>query len=106
MNDLQRKRDKERVKKYAKVSMNDWIKVRLTPHGAYIFYHQYDSFNKDMEKKKIRLRIEPKMPVIDKDGYTSFLLWNFIELYGPHIGIAEEPVCDVDNIIIPCEPSD
>lgn len=76
-----------------KINLNDWIKVKLTPHGANIYYHQFDELN----KRQGRIIIEPNMPAIDKDGYTSFQLHDFISIYGKHI------VMGGANVIEPLE---
>ncbi len=74
-----------------KLNLNDKVKVKLTPLGADIYYHQFDDVN-----EKIKLvcgnTLEPHMPKIDKDGFTEFQLWRFIELYGEHIGIGSPNV--------------
>ncbi len=68
-----------------KLNLNDKVKVKLTPLGADIYYHQFDKVS-----EKIKLvcdePLEPRMPKIDKDGFTEFQLWHFIKLYGEHIG--------------------
>lgn len=79
-----------------KININDRVKVKLNPLGAEIYYHQYDYIN----KKAGRTVIEPHMPRIDKDGYTDFALWAFMELYGNHIGVGKRNVIDPINIIV------
>ena len=74
-----------------KLNMNCRVKVKLTPLGADIFYHQFDEINKIIEKNGGK-RLENMMPQIDKNGYTEFQLWQFIELYGEHIGMARPNV--------------
>ena len=82
------------------LNLNDWIKVRLTPLGATIFYHQYDDLLKDHPQIT---SIKPKMPQIDKDGYTRFQLWCFIKLYGDFIGMGQELVIDGNRIYFETE---
>lgn len=72
--------------KVKKLSLNDNIKVKLTPLGADIFYHQFDEVIEEM-KIACEKPIEPHMPKIDNDGFTKFRLWYFIELYGKYIGL-------------------
>lgn len=79
-----------------KINLNDTIKVKLTPYGAEIYYKQFDKLNKQYEKEICK----PCMPMIDKDGYTKFQLWHFIELYGEHIGICKPNVIDPIDIIV------
>ena len=79
-----------------KINLNDRIKFKLTPLGAEIYYHQYDEIN----KKAGRTVIEPHMPKIDKDGYTEYTLWAFMELYGNHIGVGKRNVIDSIDIFV------
>lgn len=72
------------------INLNDKIKVKLTPLGADIYYHQFNELNKQCGK----IIIEPHMPMIDKDGFTEFQLWSFIQLYGNCIGMAAPNVID------------
>lgn len=82
-----------------KLNLNDCVKVKLTPHGADIYYHQFDATN-----EQISLRggkpIEPKMPKVDKDGYTKIQLWHFIELFGEYIGMCKPNVISDMNFYI------
>lgn len=79
------------------INLNDQIKVKLTSLGAEIYYHQYDELNKNI-KANGGTPLEPIMPEIDKDGYTKFTLWHFMELYGQHIGMCKPNVIEPLNI--------
>ena len=81
-----------------KINLNETIKVKLTPYGAEIYYKQFDELNK-LHGREI---CKPKMPRIDKDGYTEFQLWHFIELYGQHIGMCKPNVIEPLDIVY-CE---
>ena len=37
--------------------------------------------------------------MVDKDGYTEFMLWQFIQLYGNHIGMGAPNVIEPLEII-------
>lgn len=87
------------IKISKKINLNDKIKVKLTLLGAEIYYHQYDEVNKRI-KENGGTELEPIMPQIDKDGYTEFQLWYFMELYGEHIGIYKPNVIESLDIII------
>lgn len=87
------------TEKKTEINLNDKIKVKLTPLGVEIYYHQYDELNKKI-KANGGPQLEPKMPQIDKDGYTEFTLWEFMELYGEHIGMCKPNVILPLNIII------
>ena len=78
-----------------KINLNEIIKVKLTPYGAEIYYKQFDELN----KQRGREICKPHMPRIDKDGYTEFQLWHFIELYGQHIGMCKPNVIEPLEIV-------
>ena len=78
-----------------KINLNETIKVKLTPYGAEIYYKQFDELN----KQRGREICKPQMPRIDKDGYTEFQLWHFIELYGKHIGMCKPNVIEPLDIV-------
>lgn len=82
-----------------KLNMNNYIKVKLTPLGIDIFYHQYDDLNKAIIQRGGK-PIERRMPIIDKDGFTEFQLWCFIQLYGNYIGLAMKNVVEDVSIYI------
>lgn len=82
--------------KIAKINLNDNVKVKLTPYGAEIYYHQFDETNKQAR----RTVIEPYMPEIDKDGYTQFQLHHFVNLYGEHIRMGNKNVIEPLDIIL------
>ena len=78
-----------------KINLNEIIKVKLTPYGAEIYYKQFDEVN----KRHGREICKPIMPQIDKDGYTEFQLWHFMELYGAHIGMCKPNVIEPLDIV-------
>lgn len=77
------------------INFNDKIKVKLTDLGKDIFYHQYDWILE--QNPKTRAYIKPHYPKVDEEGYTTFLLWEFMQLYGKHIGMA------APNVILPLD---
>ena len=79
----------------AKINLNEIVKVKLTPLGAEIYYKQFDELNKECGREICK----PQMPQIDKDGYTEFQLWHFIELYGEHIGMCKPNVIEPLEIV-------
>ena len=81
------------------INLNDRIKVKLTPKGVDIFYHQHDELNKWL-KSVNSLLIEPYMPEIDKDGYTEFQLWEFMGIYGDHMKMGIDTVIKPLNIYL------
>lgn len=79
------------------ISLNNRVKVKLTPLGAEIFYHRNDEVRK-RASIVVQKALCARMPQIDKDGFTEFRLWELMELYGEHIGIARPDVF-IDNMI-------
>lgn len=77
------------------INFNDKIKVKLTDLGKDIFYYQYDWILE--QNPKTRAYIKPHYPKVDEEGYTTFLLWQFMQLYGKHIGMG------APNVILPLE---
>ena len=76
-----------------KFNLNSTIKVRLKPEGVDMFYHRYDDL---IEKGLIK---ERRMPKIDKDGYTEFQMWQFMNLYGEDTWIGMCPPYDTVILI-------
>lgn len=76
-----------------RINLNEQVKVKLTDHGKDIYYHQHDRLNSIFNKEICK----PSMPKVDEDGYTTFQLWRFMELYGTHIGMT------LPNVIEPLE---
>lgn len=60
------------------LNINKAVKVKLTNLGKDLYYHQYDKFNIHSGKPSI----QPSYPKVDENGYTSFQLWELMQLYG------------------------
>ena len=80
------------------INLNECVKFKLTDHGKDIFYHRFDGLNESIIRRGLK-PIAPKMPKTDADGYTRMQLWEFMELYGPHIGMAKESCIESLEII-------
>jgi len=78
-----------------RLNLNDNIKVKLTEHGKDIYYHQYDRTNAFFGKEVCK----PNYPKVDEDGYTTFQLWCFMELYGVHMGMTLPNVIEPLDIV-------
>ena len=90
--------ESKETEKPTKINLNDRIKVKLTPLGAEIYYHQYDDIHKDYPKMKKHL--QSSLPKVDENGYTEFQLWHFMELYGEHIGMCKPNVINPLDIVV------
>ena len=77
-----------------KINLNDTIKVKLTDHGKEIYYHRHDRLIEHIRYHGIEPTIKPSFPKEDDEGKTKFQLWDFIELYGEHIGMGKPNVIE------------
>ena len=80
-----------------KLNLNEAIKVKLTPLGVNIFYHQYDEVNKVLSQRGGK-QIASSMPRIDENGFTKFQLHYFMKLYGNYMRLGAENV--IENLSI------
>ena len=78
------------------INLNDFIKVKLTDFGKEIYYHQHDEVNSFWKKEVIK----PSFPKVDENGYTSFQLWYFMNLYGNYIDMGLENVIYPNEILL------
>ena len=75
-----------------KLNFNSLVKVKLTPLGVDIYYHRHDEFVKTYPKLSDVMK--PTMPKIDKNGFTEFQLWHFMQLYGCYMGVGFKNVVE------------
>ena len=69
---------------YKKTNLNNYIKVKLTEKGIDILKQRYGT----------------DYPIsIDDEGYTEFQMWDFTRLFGEHISMVSEMVCQT-NIMV------
>lgn len=83
------------------ININDKVKVKLTELGKHIYLHQFDGLNEQITRNGGK-PIVPNLPKTDADGYTTFQLWNLMEIYGPHMHLG----CLIPfelNILIPTD---
>jgi len=78
----------------ASLNMNSWIKVKLTDFGKEIYKHCNDFI---IEKYK-NPNLKPMEREVDEDGYCSFQLWSFIEIFGKYIAIGAPIIIEANNI--------
>lgn len=83
------------MKEQFRINLNDTVRVKLTRLGKAIYRHRYDQINACAGEEVVK-PIDPKE---DEQGYTSFQLWDFIELYGQHIGMGRPNVIEPLDIV-------
>ena len=76
-----------------KININDYVKVRLKEQGFCIHRQHYDNIWFG--------RIPPypyKPPMVDKDGYSKFPLWELMQLFGEHLSLGMEVPFDTEIV--------
>lgn len=72
------------MQEYQDFNINDYVKVKLTDRGKYLYQHRFD----DINSKIRRNGGEPIVPVeleYDNDGYVEFQLWHLMEIFGKYL---------------------
>ena len=89
-------------KYYKTFNINECIKVKLSQKGKLIYLeHQIEiqkRFNRDGIKIDVPLSIE-----VDSEGFSSFQLWKFMEIFGSHMYCGAEPVIEGPILYLPEE---
>ena len=71
-----------------KLNLNSTIGFRLNDRGIDIYYHKYDNLN----ERIVSLGGEPlerQYPDVDENGISWFQLWQFMNIFGNHIGLGK-----------------
>ena len=71
-----------------KLNLNSTIGFRLNDRGKDIYYHKYDELNEYI----VSLGGEPlerRYPDVDENGISWFQLWQFMNVFGNHIGLGK-----------------
>lgn len=77
------------------INLNDIVKVKLNSKGLHTYALYMEEANECMpDNLKFKLA-----PIIDKDGYSTFQLWDFMKIFGHTMDLAEEPCIDTTIII-------
>ena len=77
-----------------KVNLNEIIKVKFTDYGRDIYYHRFDDLI-----ARGALCLNPSYPKVDEDGYSEIQLWEFMQIFGPHIRMGMPEVITESNSI-------
>ena len=89
-----------------KVNLNSNIKFKLNDLGKEIYYHRFDDINNRLISNGAK-PLGQYFPKVDEKGFATFQLWDFINIYGEHIGIGKKEFWDGDfNIYIDDEDID
>ena len=72
------------MQEYRDFNINDYVKVKLTEKGKYIYYHQFDDMNVDILKRGGK-PLNPIELKYDDEGYTEFQMWHLMEIFGKYL---------------------
>lgn len=78
------------------VNLNERVRVKLTDYGKDIYYHQFDELNREAGKQVIK----PRFPKEDENGYASFQLWDFMNIYGKYMILGAPEVIKPLEIVL------
>jgi len=84
--------EKELLNVMKRFNVNDKVRVKLTVYGIKILKMRHDKLTSDNTNLKNTLG-EFKLPEVDSEGYTSFQLWELMNIFGPYmyLGSVESP---------------
>ena len=89
-------------KEYKTFNINEFVKVKLTQKGKLVYLeHQIEiqkRFNRDRIKIDVPLNVE-----VDDEGFSSFQLWEFMNIFGSHMYCGSEPVIEGPILYLPEE---
>ena len=88
-----------------KLNMNSIVRVRLNDLGKEIYYHRYDDCNEWL-KSRGAPQIGCDFPDVDEGGFSEFQLWDFMSIFGPHIGMGKKEFWTDFNLYIDDEDLD
>lgn len=80
------------------ININGFVKVRLTPKGVDVYYHQFDELNEKLKCRGVEKPIERCMPQIDENGLTEMQFHHLMNIYGEYMTPGRDNVF-VDNRI-------
>lgn len=80
-------------------NLNQMVKVKLSDEGVEIMRKRHDDLH-DRVKARNGKGINPFKLKLDEEGYTPFIGWEFIQIFGEHTSIGFEPPFDLNIKLI------
>lgn len=71
-----------------KLNLNSTIGFRLNDRGKDIYYHTYDELNEYIVSRGGE-PLERRYPDVDENGISWFQLWQFMDIFGNHMGLGK-----------------
>ena len=77
-------KEEKPTNRFRNANLNEHIKVKLTEKGKQIYNDYYDG----------NMSID-----YDDDGYAIFQMWDFMHIFGEHMNMASELICETNVMI-------
>lgn len=71
-----------------KLNLNSTIGFRLNDRGKDIYYHKDDKLNEYIVSRGGK-PLERQYPDVDENGISWFQLWQFMDIFGNHMGLGK-----------------
>ena len=71
-----------------KLNLNSTIGFRLNDRGKDIYYHKDNKLNEYIVSRGGE-PLERQYPDVDENGISWFQLWQFMDIFGNHIGLGK-----------------
>ena len=89
-------------KEYKTFNINDIIKVKLTQKGKLIYLEYQIEIQKRFDRDGIKIEV-PLNIEVDSEGFSSFQLWRFMEIFGSRMYCGAERVIEGPILYLPEE---
>ena len=89
-------------KEHKTFNINEIIKVKLTQKGKLIYLEYQIEIQKRFDRDGIKIEV-PLNIEVDSEGFSSFQLWRFMEIFGSHMYCGAEPVIEGPILYLPEE---
>ena len=89
-------------KEHQTFNINEIIKVKLTQKGKLIYLEYQIEIQKRFDRDGIKIEV-PLNIEVDSEGFSSFQLWRFMEIFGSHMYCGAEPVIEGPILYLPGE---
>ena len=89
-------------KEYKTFNINEIVKVKLTQKGKLIYSEYQIEIQKRFNRNGIKINV-PLSIEVDSEGFSSFQLWKFMEIFGSHMYCGAEPVIEEPILYLPEE---
>lgn len=75
------------MKKKALFNINEYVWVKLTPHGKNIFYKHYSVIYDQLKNLDLPTL---ELPESDEQGFRKFQMWDLMNIYGNYMVMGSE----------------